>query len=109
MLAQTAQVDSLIVSDTVDAVAVVEDSTSQVQMSDSVAVVLEQVKELTDKVSEQSAQLVKEVFSDSTVVSKYNQILDSMVAQYAAEVEGISAHDSVHVNPLYFRLFAPLT
>ncbi len=106
MMAQTAQVDSLAVSDTIS---VVEDSASQVRISDSVAVVLGQVKALTDKVSEQSAQLVKDTFSDSTVVSKYNQILDNMVAQYATEVEGISAHDSVHVNPLYFRLFAPLT
>lgn len=121
-------VDAVSIVDTidmVDTVAVVEDSIQQVQISDSVvvsdstaialvdvdsaAVVLEQVKILTDKVSEQSAQLVKEVFSDSAVVNKYNQILDSMVAQYAAEVEGISSHDSVHVNPLYFRLFAPLT
>lgn len=134
MMAQTAQTDSLIVADTVgvvdaidmiDTVAVAQDSTLQVQVSDSiavsdstaialadvdsVAVVLEQVKTLTDKVSEQSVQLVEEVFSDSVVVSKYNQILDSIVAQYAAEVEGISPHDSVHVNPLYFRLFAPLT
>ena len=111
--------------DVVDTMVVVGDSTMLVQLSDSVSisdstaiasaevdsadVVLEQVKVLTDKVSEQSAQLVKEVFSDSIVVNKYNQILDSIVAQYAAEVEGISAHDSVHVNPLYFRLFAPLT
>ena len=129
MMAQTVQADSLIVADTVgvvDAVSivdtidmvdtVVEDSIQQVQVSDSVvvsdstaialadvdsaAVVLEQVKALTDKVSEQSAQLVKEVFSDSAVVNKYNQILDSMVAQYAAEVEGLSSHYSVHVNPL---------
>jgi hypothetical protein len=31
-----------------------------------------------------------------------------MVVEYAAEVENISSEDSVEVNPLYFRLFAPL-
>lgn len=79
---------------------------------DSTKMVLEQVKALTDMISEQSlinAHLVKEVFSDTAIVNKYNRLLDRMVAQYSAEVESISALDTVHVNPLYFRLFAPLT
>ena len=49
------------------------------------------------------------MFSDTAVVNKYNRLLDKMVVQYAAEVESISAEDTTHVNPLYFRLFAPLT
>ena len=36
-------------------------------------------------------------------------MLDEMVAQYATEVENIGASNADHVNPLYFRLFAPLT
>ncbi len=79
---------------------------------DSTELVFEQVKALTDKISEQSllnAQLVKEVFSDTAIVNKYNRVLDKMVAEYATEVENISANDTLHVNPLYFRLFAPLT
>lgn len=79
---------------------------------DSTQIVIDQVKALTDKISEQTflnAHLVKEVFSDTAIVNKYNRLLDQMVADYAAEVENISIHDTTHVNPLYFRLFAPLT
>ena len=79
---------------------------------DSTKLVLDQVRVLTEKISDQAllnAHLVKEVFSDTAVVNKYNRLLDRMVAQYASEVERISANDTAHVNPLYFRLFAPLT
>ena len=80
--------------------------------SDSTQFYLEQVKDLTDKISEQSlvnTQLVEEVFSDTAIVNKYNRLLDKMVMEYAAEVENISAAEDVDMNPLYFRLFAPLT
>ena len=79
---------------------------------DSTALVLEQVKAVTDMIAERSlmdAQLVKEVFSDTAIVNKYNRLLDNMVMQYAAEVENLSVKELEHVNPLYFRLFAPLT
>ena len=80
--------------------------------SDSTQFYIEQVKELTDKISEQSlinAQLVEEVFSDTAIVNKYNRLLEKMVMEYAAEVESIGAAEDVEMNPLYFRLFAPLT
>ena len=79
---------------------------------DSTKLVLEQVKELTDKISEQSflnAPIVKEVFSDTAIVNKYSRLLDKMVAEYAMEVENISVGEDDEINPLYFRLFAPLT
>lgn len=116
---QEVNVDSLnqaAVIDTVETVAI--DSTAialrsltQVEV-DSTEQIVEQVKALTDKIAEQSsinAHLVQEVFSDTAVVNKYNRMLDKMVAEYAAEVENISVSDTAHVNPLYFRLFAPLT
>ena len=136
MAQQTAQVDSLMQAETTpDSVVVandstwivLNDSTSELEVVDSTAIALrplaqmdldstkllmEQVKELTDQIAEQSllnAILVKEVFSDSAIVNKYNRILDQMVEEYAAEMENISVHDTMHVNPLYFRLFAPLT
>ena len=79
---------------------------------DSTKLVFEQVKELTDKISEQSflnAPIVKEVFSDTAIVNKYSRLLDKMVAEYAVEVENISVDEDDEINPLYFRLFAPLT
>lgn len=135
-MAQTAQTDSLMLTEAqTDSVVVMNDSILSVkndsvmteecvdsatiallplaQMNvDSTKIVLEQVKALTDKISEQSflnAHLVKEVFSDTAVVNKYNRLLEDMVVQYAAEVENIAVNDTVHVNPIYFRLFAPLT
>ena len=105
------QNDSAFVQAQDDSIAIALRPLTQMEI-DSTKLVLEQVKALTDKISEQSflnAHLVKEVFSDTAVVNKYNRLLDEMVAQYAAEVEGISVNDSVHVNPIYFRLFAPLT
>ena len=82
------------------------------RQNDSTQMVMEQVKALTDKIADESllnAQLVQEVFSDTAVVNKYNRLLDKMVAEYAQEVESISIEDSSDINPLYFRLFAPLT
>ncbi len=79
---------------------------------DSTQLYLEQVKDLTDKISEQSlvnTQLVEEVFSDTAIVNKYNRLLEKMVMEYAAEIENISTEEDVDMNPLYFRLFAPLT
>ena len=79
---------------------------------DSTALVLEKVKELTDMISAKSlfdSQLVKDVFSDTAIVNKYNRLLDKMVREYAVEVEKLTYSDSSDVNPLYFRLFAPLT
>ena len=107
-----------VVNDTIVRDSVVTDSTAialrpltQAEI-DSTQLVLDQVKELTDKIAEQAflnAHLVKEVFSDTAVVNKYNRLLEKMVLQYAAEVENISATEADDVNPLYFRLFAPLT
>ena len=106
-----AQADSVVAENVVDSTAIALRPLTQLDV-DSTKLVLEQVKALTDRISEQSllnAHLVKEVFSDTAVVNKYNRLLDKMVVQYAAEVESISAEDTTHVNPLYFRLFAPLT
>ena len=108
---QLAQADSVVVEDLVDSTAIALRPLTQVNV-DSTKLVLDQVKELTDRISEQSflnAHLVKEVFSDTAVVNKYNRMLDDMVAKYAVEVENISVSDTHHVNPLFFRLFAPLT
>ena len=126
MAQQTAQVDSVpVVNDS--ALVVLNDSTCELEVVDSTAIALrsltqtnldstkllmEQVQELTDQLAEQSllnAIVMEEVFSDTAVVNKYNRILDQMVEEYAAEMKNISAHDTAHVNPLYFRLFAPLT
>ena len=106
------------VTDSIESDTIVVDSTAialrpltQAEI-DSTQLVLDQVKALSDKISEQAslnALLVKEVFSDTAVVNKYNRLLENMVAQYAAEVENISATEAENVNPLYFRLFAPLT
>ncbi|MBR3858810.1 MAG: DUF3078 domain-containing protein [Bacteroidaceae bacterium] len=105
------QADSVAAQKQTDPTAIALRPLTQTEI-DSTILVLEQVKSLTDKISEQSlldAFLVKEVFSDTAVVNKYNRLLEEMVVQYAAEVESISVNDTVHVNPIYFRLFAPLT
>lgn len=107
----TVQADTVALQEGVDSVAMALRSITPMNV-DSTKMVLEQVKALTDKISDQSflnAHLVKEVFSDTAIVNKYNRLLNEMVAQYAVEVENISASDTKHVNPLYFRLFAPLT
>lgn len=115
-VATVSEADSILVAgDSIQAVQT--DSTALVlrpltQIDDSTQIILDQVKALTDMIADQSllnAQLVKEVFSDTAVVNKYNRLLDKMVAEYASEVENFSFNDSVDVNPLYFRLFAPLT
>ena len=107
MVADTVEVDSVVT----DSTAIALRPLTQAEI-DSTQLVLDQVKELTDKIAEQAflnAHLVKEVFSDTAVVNKYNRLLEDMVAQYAAEVENIGASEGEDVNPLFFRLFAPLT
>ena len=79
---------------------------------DSTALLMEKVKAVTDMIADRSlldAHLVKEVFSDTAIVNKYNRLLDKMVDEYSKEVVELNSHDTVSVNPLYFRLFAPLT
>ena len=108
---------SVVGADSVDVSSVeANDSATMVlpllQKVDSTALIMEQVKAMTDMISAKSlldAQLVKEVFSDTAIVNKYNRLLDKMVADYAASVQDIDDSDSVHVNPYFFRLFAPLT
>ncbi len=117
MMAQEVSTDSLsqtVMNDSV--VEVTVDSTAMALRPLTLAEVdsasLEQVKAVAEMIADQSlvdAQLVQTVFSDTAIVNKYNRVLDEMVAKYAAEVENISANDANHVNPLYFRLFAPLT
>ena len=107
MAQQAMSVDSL--NQTTDSTAIALRPLTVVDV-DSTALV--QVKAVADMIAEQSlldAQLVQEVFSDTAVVNRYNRVLDKMVAEYAAEVESISNDDNEHTNPLYFRLFAPLT
>lgn len=79
---------------------------------DSTTLIMEKVKSVTNMISEQSflnTQRVREVFSDTAIVNKYNRLLDKMVNEYAIAVDNISADDSSLVSPYYFRLFAPLT
>lgn len=79
---------------------------------DSTAIIMEKVKSVTDMISTRSflnTQLVKEVFSDTAVVNKYNRLLDQLVADYAVAVDNIDTDDSLQMSPYYFRLFAPLT
>ena len=108
LIAETAETDSIVA----DSTAIALRPLTQTEI-DSTQFVLDQVKELTDKIAEQAfldAALVKEVFSDTAIVNKYNRLLEDMVAQYATEVETIGASsENKDVNPLFFRLFAPLT
>ena len=79
---------------------------------DSTALILEQVKAVTDMISAKAiidAQMVKKVFSDTAIVNKYNRLLDKLVMDYELAVQSIDGEDSIHFSPLYFRLFAPLT
>ena len=78
---------------------------------DSTALIMDRVKALVDMVSTQqilNAQLMSEVFTDSAIVNKYNRLLDEMTANYAEKIKEAGSGDSTDVNPLYFRLFAPL-
>lgn len=78
---------------------------------DSTALIMEKVKSVTDMISVKSilnAQLVKEVFSDTAIVNRYNRLLDKMVADYEQTSAAVSGDDSIHFNSYYFRLFAPL-
>ena len=79
--------------------------------ADSTALIMDRVKTLVDMVSAQqilNAQLVSKIFTDSAIVNKYNRQLEQMVADYDEEIKTIGNGDSTDVNPLYFRLFAPL-
>lgn len=107
---------STVQADSVVALAATPDSTlislRPLAKVDSTAIIMEKVKSVTDMISTRSflnTQLVKEVFSDTAVVNKYNRLLDKMVADYAVAVDNISADDSLQMSPYYFRLFAPLT
>ena len=107
---------SLVVSDSLDIDSIVYNSfavsANLLEEVDSTALILEKVREVTDMISARSllnSQLVKEVFSDTAIVNKYNRLLDEMVDEYAAEVERLSTNELSDVNPIYFRLFAPLT
>ena len=78
---------------------------------DSTALIMERVKTLVDMVSAQqilNAQLVSKVFTDSAIVNKYNRLLKKLSEDYAEEIKTIGNGDPNDVNPLYFRLFAPL-
>lgn len=84
----------------------------RLQPVDSTALVMEKVKAVTDMISARSlldAQMVKEVFSDTAVVNKYNRLLDKMVRDYDSAVAAVTGDDSIHFNSYFFRLFAPLT
>ena len=84
----------------------------RLQPVDSTALVMEKVKAVTDMISARAlldAQMVKEVFSDTAIVNKYNRLLDKMVSEYDAAVAAVTGEDSIHFNSYFFRLFAPLT
>ena len=109
--ATVVMVAELVDSATVDSTAIALRELAQAE-NDSTEIFVEQIKEAADIIAERSmvnAQVVKEVFSDTAIVNKYNRMLDRMVEQYAAEVASISTYEAIDVNPLYFRLFAPLT
>ena len=53
--------------------------------------------------------MMSEVFTDSAIVNKYNRLLVKLTDEYAEEIKKIDVSDPSEVNPLYFRLFAPLT
>lgn len=82
------------------------------EVVDSTALIMEKVKEVTDRISSQSilnATLVNEVFSDTAIVNKYNRLLKRMVKKHEHSLANVNIdYDSVIVNPLYFRLFAPM-
>ena len=108
--------DSVVCVDSI--VVMASDSVSEVgvdlspQLIDSTTLIMEQVKAVTDMISARSmlnTQLVKEVFSDTAIVNKYNRLLDKMVNEYDAAVAAITGEDSIHFNSYFFRLFAPLT
>lgn len=78
---------------------------------DSTAMIIARVKALANLVSEQAilnAQLANKIFIDTAIVNKYNRQLDELIANYAEEIQTIGGGDPTDVNPLYFRLFAPL-
>ena len=109
--ATVVMVAELVDSATVDSTAIALRELAQAE-DDSTEIFVEQIKEVADIIAERSmlnAQVAKEVFSDTAIVNKYNRMLDKMVEQYAAEVASISTYEAIDVNPLYFRLFAPLT
>ena len=77
---------SLVVSDSLDIDSIVYNSfavsANLLEEVDSTALILEKVREVTDMISARSllnSQLVKEVFSDTAIVNKYNRLLDEMV------------------------------
>ena len=77
-------VDSVKKDKQADSTAIALRSLASVEV-DSTQMVLDQVKALTDMISEQSlinAHLVKDVFSDTAIVNKYNHLLDRMVALF---------------------------
>ena len=117
------QVDSVALS--TDSVAVaVDDSVANDSVSevlhialrspikvDSTAILMEKVKAITDMISVKSllnAQLVQEVFSDTAIVNKYNRLLAQISQRYTVDANAADDVDSVEVNPLYYRMFAPL-
>lgn len=83
----------------------------ELSIVDSTALIMEKVKSVTDMISMKSvlnSKLVENVFSDTAIVNKYNRLLAKMVGDYEREVKSFVG-DSIEVNPVFFRLFAPLT
>ncbi|MBE6291536.1 MAG: DUF3078 domain-containing protein [Bacteroidales bacterium] len=114
-------VDTMVV-DTVSHILIVVDSIKELEndstrislvepVKDSTALIMDQVKSITDMISMKSALnnvLVENIFSDTAIVNKYNRRLDALINDYEKDVAAITG-DSVAVNPVFFRLFAPLT
>lgn len=108
--------DSISVADSILVTPITDDSAAialrPLIKVDSTALIMEKVKNVTNMISEQSflnTQRVRDVFSDTAIVNKYNRLLDKMVREYATAIDNISVEDSSLVSPYYFRLFAPLT
>lgn len=80
----------------------------QVASVDSVASAETEVMLISEVAEEITSDVAADITSEVTV-NKYEILLEQMVAEHAATVENISADEVDHVNPLYYRLFAPLT
>ena len=77
LMADSAVAGNVEVDALADSIAIALRPLTQISM-DSTKIVFDQVKELTDKISEQAlqnAQLVQKVFSDTAIVNKYNDML----------------------------------
>lgn len=90
----------------------VEKALRPMMLVDSTEIFAARVKALFDVVEAQvlyEAELARLALPDTLLKVKYSELLTQMRADYEGKVQSVEVDEDKDVNPLLYRLFAPLT